>query len=99
VSRYARRVDASQPGMVEELRAHGVSCILTHVVGGDAPAFIAGRRGVTVLVECKTPGRERREKARLARQAEARAAWRGGPYVQATTAAEVLAALDAASLA
>lgn len=96
MSRWARRVDTAQPPMVEELRANGCSVILTHAVGGKAPDFIAGRHGATVLVEAKTPGRERKEKARLVRQADARDEWRGGPYIQATTTAQVLAALDAA---
>lgn len=97
MSRWARRVDAAQPAIVEELRAHGVSCLLTSRLGGDAPDFVAGKWGVTVMVEAKTPGRERKEKARLAKQASARAAWNGGPYIQATTAREVLDALASAA--
>lgn len=93
MSRWARRVDTAQPPMVEELRAHGCSVILTHAVGGKAPDLIVGRHGVTVLVEVKTPGREKKEKARLVKQAAARDEWRGAAYIQATTTAEVLAAL------
>lgn len=93
MSRWARRVDRVQPAVVEELRAHGCSVIHTHAVGGNAPDLVVGRRGHTVLVELKTPGREKREKDRLVKQAEARAAWRGASYIQATTGEAILAEL------
>ena len=91
MSRYARRVDREQPVIVKELRALGFSVIHVHQVGRDAPDIIVGKLGITVLVEIKTPGREKREKERLANQAAARAAWTGDSYIQATTTGEIVA--------
>jgi Holliday junction resolvase len=75
--RRAARIDASQPGMVEALEAMGFGVISTAALGGDAPDIIVGKLGLNLLVEVKTPGRENREKARIARQADFRARWPG----------------------
>jgi Holliday junction resolvase len=87
---YYHRVDAAQPAIVAELRKMGYTVVLTSRSGGDAPDFVAGKCGITVMVECKSPARIKEHKARLAKQAEARAGWQGDAYILASTTSEVV---------
>lgn len=98
---YGRRSDAAQPAIVEELRRRGYSVILTHRAGGDAPDILVGKNGITVMVEVKSPHRLSKDKSLQARQAETRAAWRGGMFIRAWTVEQIEAAFAAffASLA
>lgn len=86
---YSRKVDSTHAAIRDELRRVGVSWIDTHRHGKGAPDGIAGAYGRSVLVEVKSPkGREK------AAQAAARCDWRGMPWIVATRAEDVLAALD-----
>lgn len=58
--RYAAKIDAAQPGIVDGLKGHG--CTIQHLAkcGEGAPDILVGyggkQRGVNVLFEIKTPG-------------------------------------------
>lgn len=90
MSRYARRVDASQPGIVRALRAVGASVTSLAPLGKDAPDLLVGYAGDTFLAECKSPGYEKAHKARLATQHQWRESWRGGPVFVWTTPEEAV---------
>lgn len=81
---HAARVDASQAAIVRALKAAGASVEVIPGRGGR-PDLLVGLRGQTVLIECKTPGREKTHRLHLAKQARWRADWRGGPVAVVTT--------------
>lgn len=92
--RRADRVDESQPGIVLTLEAAGAS---VEVIPGrrGRPDLLVGFRGVTYLLECKTPGRERQHREHIERQARWRRDWRGGPVEVVSTPEQALRAIGA----
>jgi hypothetical protein len=51
--KYAARVDANQPAIVEALRAIGASVLHLHTLGQGAPDILVGYRGRNYLMEIK----------------------------------------------
>ena len=94
-SRFRRlRSDRSQPGIVRALKAAGASVEVIPGAGGR-PDLLVGFRGQTYLLECKTPGRAKHDKAHRLNQERWRAAWRGGPVAVVETPDQALAAVGA----
>lgn len=92
------RADKSQAGIVAALVAFGCSVEVVEGRGGR-PDLLVGYRGVTLLIECKSPGHDKKTgsaKKHLAKQEAWRAAWRGGPVFVVETPAQ---ACDAVLLA
>ena len=87
--RIYARTDSNQQQIIDELRAIGVSVRPTHQVGSGFPDLVVGFRGVTLLVEVKTPtGRLTPEQIFFFDD------WRGAAMV-AETAEDVLHELEA----
>ena len=55
MSKYARKVDSNQKGIIKELKQYGISIEITSAVGGGACDFFAAYQGETVRVEVKNP--------------------------------------------
>lgn len=72
IHRHAAKRDANEPDIIAALRAAGAS--VQQVSGRDVLDLIVGYRGVTYLIEVKSPGK----KATLG-QRETIDNWRGGP--------------------
>jgi hypothetical protein len=76
VTRYASRIDANQPLVVDAFRKLGCSVKHMHTAGSGIPDLAVGFGGLTLLVEIKT------EKGKLNdRQLEWLEDWTGGHYV------------------
>lgn len=95
-ARFRRlRADRSQAAIVAALKAAGASVEVIPGAGGR-PDLLVGFRGQTYLLECKTPGHAKTTgsaRAHLEKQAEWRAAWRGGPVAVVETPEQALAAV------
>lgn len=52
----AKRVDTTHGAIRDYLRARGWAVRSTAVVGDDFPDLVVARRGMTALIECKSPG-------------------------------------------
>lgn len=89
MSRWARRIDRAQPAIVRDLRAMGYGVLHTHSVGKTAPDLVVAKAGVNVLVEIKTPGREKHDPAHIKAQRDAQEAW-PGEWITATSAADIV---------
>lgn len=90
MSRWARRIDKAQPAIVAELRAQGYGVLHTYTIGKTAPDMVVAKGGATVLVEIKTPGREKHDRlGQREAQRAAREAW-PGEWIQATSATDVV---------
>jgi hypothetical protein len=98
--RFGRKVDSNQADIVKDLRVWGgddISIEDTHDVGGGFPDLVVGWRGVTLLVEVKSPGARVTGKVKREtddRQRGFREKWRGTPVCVATTAEDVITALS-----
>lgn len=96
MTRYAKRVDTTQPAMVDDLRKAGATVLHMHELGKGKPDLAVGIWDVTALVECKSP----RKVSHAAgdglsdAQREQMAAWKGGPWIRAETAEDVLQAIQ-----
>lgn len=88
--KYAARVDASQEQIVSALRAAGASVYLCRVPT-DA---IVGFRGVTLLMEFKTPGTYYGKKPNTNQQSFM-ATWQGGAVATVRDAEAALHAIGA----
>lgn len=99
--------DASEPAIIEALRAAGASVVQLEAGRGGTPDLAVGYRAKTFLLECKTPERPRVRKGQnkigfvpegKLREAQKRwhDAWTGDPVRVVTTPAEALAAIGAA---
>lgn len=86
---YARRVDATQPTMVDDLRAAGVSVALLHRVGDGFPDLVCGYAGINLLVEAKSADGKLR-----ATQRDFADNWRGLAPIVAYCADDVIAAFN-----
>jgi Holliday junction resolvase len=87
MSRYARKVDSTHGAIRAALEAAGFSVWDTHANGGNGPDLVAGLRGATVLVECKSPTRRDggiKPSSLSDGQRSFATTWRGGPYIVAT---------------
>lgn len=85
MSKWARKVDANQPTIVEELRAMGFKVYPTHRIGQGFPDLLVARGGLLRLIEVKNrKGKLTEDEREFANE------W--GEYVLiARTAEEVLA--------
>ena len=92
------RTDATQRAIVAYLRTHGATVLSLANVGSGCPDLLVGYKGVTVLLECKSPGagRSAREVATAATQSAWRARWRGGLVAVVSTPEDALEALQRA---
>lgn len=93
MSRYARRVDHSQPEIVEKLRAAGCTVLSLAPLGKGAPDLAVGSHGFTYLMECKSPQYRKAHPERIAEQREWAKKWHGGPVLFVSTPEEALQAL------
>lgn len=93
MSRFARRVDKSQPGIVEALRHAGCTVLSLAPLGKGAPDLAVGYRGFTYLMECKSPEYLKAHPQRQAEQKEWALWWRGGPVLLVSTVEQALAVL------
>ena len=89
-----KRVDQSQAPIMRALLAAGASVDTLEGRGGR-PDLLIGFRGVTYLLECKTPGYTKSHKQHRENQELWRALWRGGPAEVVTTPDEALKAIGA----
>ena len=89
-----RRVDISQAPIMHALLAAGASVDPWPGANGR-PDLVVGFRGVTYLLECKTPGYAKNHKAHLKNQEAWRLAWNGGPVAVVATPEEALQAIGA----
>jgi len=80
------KLDANHAAIVRDLRMAGCTVVDLSKVGG----------GSTYLLEVKSPERARYARASERRQAEWRAAWRGGPVAVVTDLRQALLAVGAA---
>lgn len=87
--RRAARIDKNQTAIVSALRAVGATVATTHAVGAGFPDLVVGYRGVTYLLEVKSP------RGRLTRdQVTWHGEWRGHVAV-VRGEAQALAAIGA----
>lgn len=93
MSRYARRVDHSQPDIVKALRAAGCTVVSLAPLGKGAPDLAVGTGGFTYLMECKSPQYKKAHPERIAEQHAWAKRWQGGPVLFVSTPAEALSAL------
>lgn len=93
MSRYARRVDRSQTGIVAALRAAGCTVVSLAPLGRGAPDLAVGHGGVTFMLECKSPGYLKAHPERVSEQRAWAKAWRGGPVLFVSTPEQALDAL------
>lgn len=93
MSRYARRVDKSQPKIVEALRAAGCTVLSLAPLGKGAPDLAVGYRGFTYLMECKSPEYCKAHPERIEEQRAWARKWGGGPVILVSTADEALYAM------
>jgi hypothetical protein len=80
------RRDATHAPIRDGLRARGWSVEDNGDAGNGKPDLIAGKNGVTYLVECKSLGKEETEE-----QERKRLGWKGGPWLVAYCIADVIA--------
>jgi hypothetical protein len=76
LTRYASRIDANQPEIVDAFRKLGCSVKLSHGVGAGWPDTAVGFGGLTLLVEIKSGKGKLND-----RQLEWLEDWTGGHYV------------------
>ena len=98
--RWAARTDKTHKSIVDALRAVGCSVVSLAGVGKGVPDILAGRNGVTWLIEIKRPAGPKggtSEKGQRLNEAQEkwRDAWRGGPVHVARTPDEALRAVGA----
>lgn len=93
MSRFARRVDRSQAGIVEALRAAGCTVLSLAPLGKGAPDLAVGSGGFTYLIECKSPGYLKAHPERIAEQQRWARLWKGGPVLMCSTPEQALDAL------
>lgn len=97
MSRFARRVDHSQPDIVAALRAAGCTVLSLAPLGKGAPDLAVGTGGFTYLMECKSPQYKKAHPERIAEQREWAKRWQGGPVLFVSTPGEALSALGLAA--
>lgn len=85
---HAGKVDQSQPPIIAALRKAGMTAVSIAQVGGGVPDVLAGWRGITALLECKT-GNEPLNAA----EREFHATWAGHIAVVRTPEEAVIAVL------
>ena len=90
------KLDANHAAIVRDLRMAGCTVVDLSKVGGGCPDLLVGRGRSTYLLEVKSPERARYARASERRQAEWRAAWRGGPVAVVTDLRQALLAVGAA---
>lgn len=96
MSRWARRVDTTQPDMVRDLLRAGVSVLNLSRLGKDVPDLLACLPASgCVLVEAKSPKKIAKKKGDglSPGQIEFAKNWHGCPVIRAETAEDVLQAL------
>ena len=76
---YARKVDTTHAEIRDGLREAGFSVL---EVRGDFD-LLAGKHGIDMAIECKTPGNIRPNSRTGRKQATLHAEWRGQPIVVA----------------
>ena len=92
--RYAARVDANQPEIVEALRGVGATVAHLHTLGNGVPDICAGYRGVNYLIEIKD-GRKPPSRQKLTKdEAAFFGDWRGQVAI-ASSVDEALAIIGA----
>ena len=85
----ARRVDANQSAIVEELRAHGVSVAITSSLGNGFPDLVCGHRGKNWCLELKDPAQPKSKRALTRDEIRFAESWKG-QWDVIQTAAEAL---------
>jgi hypothetical protein len=83
---YARKVDSSHGPIRDGLREAGFSVV---EVRGDFD-LLAGKRGIDLLIECKTRGNVRPNSATGRRQKALREEWNGSDIITAFGIEDVL---------
>jgi Holliday junction resolvase len=88
----ARRKDTTQRAIQAALLACGFSVFDTSGVGGDFPDLVAGKHGVTVLIEVKSPKRVRKTASDGLSEGQKRfrERWRGSKVIVAERLEDVL---------
>lgn len=95
MSRFARKVDANQPQVVDELeRVAGVSVQSLASVGNGVVDLLVGFRGVNWLFELKDPNKPPSARKLTPDQLRWHAAWRGQKAV-VETSEEILTIIGA----
>ena len=90
--RRAAKVDTAHPECVKYLVAAGYSVISLAAVGKGCPDLLVARNGRAMLMEVKSPKREKAHPDVLARQALWRARWRGPEVPTVRSGVEALEA-------
>lgn len=85
--RHGRR-DSTHRDIRDGLRRLGCDVEDTADLGDDFPDLVVGYRGITYLLEVKSPGKKLRPG-----QAEKMRAWRGGPRVKVESLADAMKAV------
>ena len=89
--RLAAKVDLTHKEIRDGLRKLGFNVFDTSKIGAGFVDLVVGGRGVTYLVECKTPnGRKTALQGLGEAQREFRDAWCGGPVIVAYSLSDVL---------
>ena len=89
--RRAARTDKTHASIRDELREAGFSVADTSALGKSFPDLVAGKHGINILIECKTPRGRKTALERFSEdQTEFRAAWRGGQPIPAYCTQDVL---------
>lgn len=84
-SRFAKKVDANQPEIVEALRDAGLAVLDLHTLGKGCPDILVSDRRDMLLVEIKAPGKDLQPN-----QVQWFLEWSGKQPFVATTAEEIL---------
>ena len=79
------RRDLTHAPIRQGLRDRGWSVLDNGDAGNGIPDLIAGKDGVTDLIECKSPGKHESENQRIERML-----WRGGIWIVAREVEDVL---------
>ena len=73
----AKRVDANQKKIVEQLRKLGCSVAMTSSLGKGVPDFIIGHRGRNFLIELKDGSKSPSQRKLTPDEVKFHALWRG----------------------
>ena len=87
----AKKTDLTHQSIRDELRIAGFSVADTSRLGDDFPDLVAGKHGITLLIEVKTPRGRKTAQERLSDgQITFAETWRGGPVIAAYCAKDVI---------